>query len=494
MADLGTAYVNIVPKAPGISNNIENVLNGGGAGAEKAGQSLGKKLLGGIAMLGIGSIIAGQIKDAFDAGGDLQQSFGGLETIYGNAAGQAKDFAMQAAAAGISANNYAEQAVSFGAALKAAYGGDTMAAMEAANSAILSMADNAAKMGTPLESIQAAYQGFARGQYQLLDNLKLGYGGTRSEMLRLLDDAQALTGVEYDIDNLGDVYNAISVIQTELGLTGVAAAEAETTFTGSLGALKASWTNVLAALTTGDGIETALSNLSRSFGNFSSNVLSMLRQLATQLPTLILGLVDVVIQQAPAFITGGAEIITQLTLGLVNSLPDLIASLPEIFFGIIDAFASVDWAQLGIGIINGVIKGLTSAASKLWNKIREIVRGALGAAKAEAEIGSPSRLFAREVGRWIPAGIAFGVEEHTAPLDRAMRGLVDGSLTTLDNVTPAAATTSSDADRIISALQSLSVRANVNLEGDARKLFRVIRDTNNVRTRATSYNALAAGV
>lgn len=174
MADLGNAYVNIVPKAQGIEGNIEKVLNGGGGGAEAAGKSLGKRLLSGISALGIGALVVGQIKAAFDAGGDLQQSFGGLDTIYSEASAQAKEFAMQAASAGISANSYAEQAVSFGAALKAAYGGDTQSAMQAANTAILDMADNAAKMGTPLENIQSAYQGFARGQYQLLDNLKLG--------------------------------------------------------------------------------------------------------------------------------------------------------------------------------------------------------------------------------------------------------------------------------------------------------------------------------
>lgn len=171
MPDLGNAYVNIIPKAPGIENNIEQVLNGGAPGAERAGTSLGKRLLGGLSALGIGAAVGSMVKSAFEAGGNLQQSFGGLETIYGEAAAQAKSFAQEAAAAGISANSYAEQAVSFGAALKAAYGGDTTAAMSAANTAILDMADNAAKMGTPLESIQAAYQGFARGQYQLLDNL-----------------------------------------------------------------------------------------------------------------------------------------------------------------------------------------------------------------------------------------------------------------------------------------------------------------------------------
>lgn len=495
MPDLGNAYVNIVPKAPGIESKVENLLNGGAGGAEKAGEGFGKKLLGGIAKLGIGAAVGSQLKAAFDAGGALQQSFGGLETIYGEAADQAKAFAMQAASAGISANDYAEQAVSFGAALKQAYGGDTTAAMEAANTAILDMADNAAKMGTPLESIQTAYQGFAKQNYTMLDNLKLGYGGTKEEMQRLLADAEAFSGVHYDLDNLGDVYDAIHVIQGELGLTGVAAGEAETTLTGSAGAMKASWENVLAALTTGEGLEEALGNFSDSFGNFSTNVITMLANLAPQLPELVMGLASTIIDNAPTFIASGAELIAQLLVGLITSIPTIIASLPQIFDSIKNAFKDVDWAQLGKDIINGIINGLANMASSLWNKMKEIVRGALGAAQDEAQTGSPSRLFANELGRWIPPGVAMGVEENMQPLDNAMRGMVDGSLANASAFRSpvAAGRSSSDADRIIAALQSLELRTDVALQGDARGLFRVVKNTNSVRTKATSYNALAAG-
>ena len=170
-ADLGTAYVNIVPKAPGISDKIEETLSGGMPGAERAGKGYGHKIIGALAGIGIGKAVGDLFKTAFETGGKLQQSFGGLDTIYGDAAEQAKAYAQAAAAAGISANDYAEQAVSFGAALKSAYNGDTTAAMEAANAALMQMADNSAKMGTDLSSVQAAYQGFSRGQYQLLDNL-----------------------------------------------------------------------------------------------------------------------------------------------------------------------------------------------------------------------------------------------------------------------------------------------------------------------------------
>ena len=177
MADLGTAYVNIVPKARDIEGQISKLLGSPSAAAgASAGGSVGSNMLSGMKKIVTAAAVGKIVKDAFSAGGDLQQSFGGLDTIYGDAAAAAKNYAFAAAEAGISANSYAEQAVSFGAALKAAYGGDTTAAMEAANLAIMDMTDNAAKMGTPIESIQQAYQGFARGQYQLLDNLNT-FGG-----------------------------------------------------------------------------------------------------------------------------------------------------------------------------------------------------------------------------------------------------------------------------------------------------------------------------
>lgn len=502
MADLGTAYVNIVPKAPGIKNNVEELLGGSGAGegANKAGSTLGQRLLGGVktgfkvAGAGIAVGVGAIIKDAFEAGGSLQQSFGGLETIYGESANVMKYFAGNAAAAGISMNDYAEQAVSFGAALKAAYGGDTLNAATAANTAILDMADNAAKMGTPLESIQAAYQGFARGQYQLLDNLKLGYGGTAKEMQRLLADAQAITGVEYDIDNLGDVYDAIHVIQGELGLTGVAASEAETTLSGSAGAMKASWENLMGALATGEGMDTAMKKFSSSVGNFASNVLTILGELAPQLPELVMNLANVIIENAPEFIASGAELIAQLAVGLINSIPDLIAKLPEIWDGIKNAFGEVDWDTIGKSIITGIIKGLDSAVTSLWNWVKDMAKRALQAAKDALAIGSPSKAFADEVGRWIPAGVALGIEQNQDPLDRAMQAMADGSLAMArSDLRPARSASGSDSDRIVAALQNMRFEAVVGLEGDARQLFKVVNKTNMVRTKATNYNALAAG-
>ena len=317
-ATLGEAYVNIIPKAPGIESKLSSMFDSASdSTGKKSGQSIGKSLLSALGGIVTAAAVGSILKSAFSAGGDIQQSFGGLDTLYGNAANSMKELSQQAAQYGVSANSYAEQAVSFGAALKQAYGGDTVAAAEAANTAIQDMADNSAKMGTDMTSIQNAYQGFAKQNYTMLDNLKLGYGGTKQEMERLLADAKELTGVEYNIDNLGDVYEAIHVIQGELGLTGTAAEEAATTFTGALGSLKASWTNVLASMTSGElNLGTALGNLETSVGNFSTVALGMFTNLSAQLPTILTSISTMITANAPTLIQSGVTILTNLITGL----------------------------------------------------------------------------------------------------------------------------------------------------------------------------------
>lgn len=495
MPNLGDAYVNIIPKAPGISKNIEGLISEGNVG-ESSGRSIGTRILSGLKGALIGGAVASVLKSAFESGAALQQSFGGLDTIYGEAAEAAKAYAEAAASAGISANTYAEQAVSMGAALKAAFGGDTTAAVEAANMAIMDMADNAAKMGTDMESIQAAYQGFAKGNFTMLDNLKLGYGGTREEMQRLLADAEKISGIHYDIDNLGDIYSAIHVVQEELGLTGVAAEEAATTLSGSFNAMKASWENVMAALVTGEGMDEAMANLSTSVGNFATNVLTAFENIAPQLPDMILNLVDIIIDQAPEFIAAGAELIVKLAVGLVEAIPELAAKVPEIFAGIKDAFTSVDWASLGRSIIDGIKNGISNAASSLFESLKSLASNALQSAKNFLGIGSPSKVFAKEVGQWIPAGVALGIDDNLPPVTasvESMAGLMvkDFHRATMPGnaITPQ---TQLDTDRMIDALRNLKVQSNVTLQGDTRKIFRVVQNRNQIETRQTGYNSLAA--
>ena len=259
---------------------------------------LGANIVSGALISGIQSL-GGAMKSVFatalDEGAKLQQSFGGIDTLYTGAEDTMKRYATAAASAGISANTYAEQAVSFGASLKKALGGDAVKAAESANKAIMAMADNSAKMGTDIGSIQMAYQGFAKGNYTMLDNLKLGYGGTQQEMQRLLKDASKLEkamGKKFDINNFADIVEAIDLVQQELGVAGVAAKEAETTFSGSFSAMKASASNFLADLSLGQDITPSLKTLVSTtstflLGNFVPMVGNIMRQLPQAVETAL---------------------------------------------------------------------------------------------------------------------------------------------------------------------------------------------------------------
>jgi len=255
---------------------------------------LGANIVSGALISGIqslGNAVKGVFSTALDEGAKLQQSFGGIDTLYQGAEDTMKQYATAAASAGISANTYAEQAVSFGASLKKALGGDAVKAAESANKAIMAMADNSAKMGTDIGSIQMAYQGFAKGNYTMLDNLKLGYGGTQQEMQRLLNDASKLEGAmgkKFNINNFADIVEAIDLVQKDLGVAGVAAKEAETTFSGSFAAMKASASNFLANLSLGEDVGPALKTLISSTSTFLlGNFVPMVGNIMRQLPQAI---------------------------------------------------------------------------------------------------------------------------------------------------------------------------------------------------------------
>lgn len=201
--NLGKAYVQIMPSAKGISGMISKELDGEVKSAgQSAGNGLVSKIKNAIVAAGIGKMLGSALME----GGKLQQSLGGIETLFKNNADTVKQYANEAyKTTGLSANAYMENVTGFSASLLQSLGGDTAKAAKVANMAMVDMADNSNKMGTSMEMIQNAYQGFAKQNYTMLDNLKLGYGGTKQEMQRLLADAQKLTGVKYDINNLSDV-------------------------------------------------------------------------------------------------------------------------------------------------------------------------------------------------------------------------------------------------------------------------------------------------
>lgn len=222
-----------------------------GDGVAKVGKTIGKAITAGAAAAGAGVVALG--KQALDCYGNYEQLVGGIETLFKDSAGAVEQYAKDAYKnQQMSANQYMDIATSFSASLLQGLGGDTAEAAKITDMAITDMADNANKMGSSMESIQNAYQGFAKQNYTMLDNLKLGYGGTKEEMERLLADAEKLTGVHYDISNLGDVYSAIHAVQEEMGITGTSAKEAATTIQGSVAMMKAAWQNWLTGLMDND--------------------------------------------------------------------------------------------------------------------------------------------------------------------------------------------------------------------------------------------------
>ena len=372
--EIAQAYVQLIPSARGITGKIQSILNPeASAAGQSAGQSLGSSLVGVmtkvIAAAGIGKAFSAAISE----GAALQQSLGGIETLFKDSADKVKGYANEAyKTAGLSANAYMENVTGFSASLLQSLGGDTNKAAETANMAMIDMSDNANKMGTSMESIQMAYQGFAKQNYTMLDNLKLGYGGTKQEMQRLLADAEKLTGVKYDINNLSDVYSAIHAIQENLDITGTTAKEAASTFSGSFESMKAAAQNVLGKLALGEDIQPALDALLESTKTFLVNNLApMIGNILKQLPKLLLGtlkgvftsmfgegigsaLTGILTTLAGAF--AGFKIFSVIS-GLLSGLTGIIATVKTAVMGF---FAILSANPIGIVItaIGALVAGL----------------------------------------------------------------------------------------------------------------------------------------
>ena len=349
---IGTAYVQVVPSMEGVAPEIKKHFDGAG---ESSGASFGSKLAGtiktAIAAAGIGKAL----KEAITAGADLQQSLGGIETLFKDSADTVIASAQQAyKTAGLSANEYMQSVTGFSASLLQGLGGDTQKAAAIADMALTDMSDNANKMGTSMQSIQDAYQGFAKQNYTMLDNLKLGYGGTKTEMERLLADAQKLTGVKYDINNLSDVYSAVHAIQEEMGITGTTAQEASTTFTGSLAAMKAAAQNVLGNLALGEDIGPSLQALGDTVFTFvTGNLLPMVGNALGGLPEVISAAFGMAIQGLNLAATNAEALVTigiELGTALVNALIEALSALPPAVLQVCDAVGNA---------LSGRIPGLT---------------------------------------------------------------------------------------------------------------------------------------
>lgn len=422
--ELGKAYVQIIPSAKGISGMIQKEMGGEVASAGvSAGESLGSKMMGAvsgvIAAAGIGQAIGASINE----GAALQQSLGGIETLFKDSADKVKGFANEAyKTTGLSANAYMENVTGFSASLLQSLGGDTDKAAETANMAMIDMSDNANKMGTSMESIQLAYQGFAKQNYTMLDNLKLGYGGTKQEMQRLLSDAEKLTGVKYDMNNLSDVYSAIHAIQENLDITGTTAREAATTFTGSFESMKAAAQNVLGKLSLGEDIQPALQALMETTSTFLfGNLIPMIGNILKQIPNLILGGIKGVFSG----IFGE---------GLGSIMGGIVTALGSAFLAF-KAFSAVSGLLSGIPAVLTTIK---TAVTGLFTAMSANPIGIAIAAIAALTAGLVYFFTQTEMGRQIWQGFMdwfSGVWQSVAPvLTEVWNGIVETATTVWNNM------------------------------------------------------------
>ena len=358
----------VVIKIKGDDSPFQKVLGKIGSAvntAVKASAAAVGAASAGVAALGTACI---------NAYADYEQLVGGVETLFKDSADTIQTYADNAyKTAGLSANEYMETVTSFSASLLQSLDGDTEKAAAAADLAITDMADNANKMGTAMESIQYAYQGFAKQNYTMLDNLKLGYGGTKEEMQRLLADAEKLSGVKYDLSSYADIVEAIHVIQTEMGITGTTAKEASTTIQGSVASMKAAWANLMVGMADDtQNFDMLLSNFIESIGTVADNLLprigvviegmgklvaGLAPEIASALPTLtnelLPNLVELGVQSISALVQGIQENGDSLAAGALSIVGTLAEGIAELLPMVADTAAS-----LAVSLADGLTESL----------------------------------------------------------------------------------------------------------------------------------------
>ena len=394
---IAKAYVQVIPSAQGIKGKLSGMLGGeASAAGDSAGGSFASSLLskakGLIATAGLGKMLG----ESLSAGGALQQSLGGVETLFKDSAATVIANAEKAyKTAGMSANQYMETVTGFSASLLQSLGGDTVAAAAYADRALVDMADNVNKFGSSAETVQNAYMGFAKQNYTMLDNLKLGYGGTKEEMQRLIKDAASLTDVQKEMGitvdansmSFGNIVNAISVMQKQMGIAGATSAEAATTFSGSMASMKAAFSDLLANLSTGRDIGPSLSALGETVKTFLvDNLLPMVGNILQQLPQVISSTVsmagsifteaaplllsslsDCIVSCFPMLLSTGQQLLGTVVSGITSALPSLVeagASTAETYMG--QLFAALpEVLSVGGEMLNTLVSGIASALPSL---------------------------------------------------------------------------------------------------------------------------------
>lgn len=464
----------------------------------KKTSGLGEKLKSGLATAGkaaVAGVAAGATAigalgtKAVEAYADYEQLVGGVETLFKDSQDQVMDYANNAyKTAGLSANEYMETVTSFSASLLQSLDGDTSAAADKANLAITDMSDNANKMGTDMTSIQNAYQGFAKANYTMLDNLKLGYGGTQAEMERLLADAEKISGIKYDISSYADIVDAIHVVQTEMGITGTTAEEAASTIQGSFGMMKSAWQNLVT------GMADPEQDLGVLVGNFTDSVVvagnnlipriqellpriveattsligtvseqlpailqtvlpslvegatslvtglmaalpSVLSVLADVAPTVINTLVPALIELLPQIVQTGVDVIVSLAQGIADALPQLIPSATNAIIEIVDTLTNPDnlgnLIDAALEIILALVDGLVDAAPQLIGAIPDIIANLITAIIANLPKIIETGV---EITLALVDGLIKAIPELIAAIPNLIIGIVQGIIDNLPTI------------------------------------------------------------
>lgn len=437
-------------------DDVGSAMDGAGQKTLSLGDILKANLLSDAIMAGIKAVASGiksLISGAVESYGEYEQLVGGVETLFGSSADTVIKNAENAyKTAGLSANSYMETVTSFSASLLKSMGNDTEAAAKKADQALTDMSDNANKMGTDMQSIQNAYQGFAKQNYTMLDNLKLGYGGTKEEMERLIADANALNAAQgnytnYSIESYADIVDAIHTVQTEMGITGTTALEASTTIEGSIGAMKAAYQNFVTGL--GDqnaDIGALTEQLIESAGTVAENVLPVIENVAKNIaetmkkqgPEMITKFVAYATEKLPEVLKLGIQLIVSLVKGLAQNLPQLVQGTLTMVDTIVKAFVDSlpDIIEVGKDIVRGVWEGITALGSWLYDKVSGFFSGIVDGVKGMLGIHSPSRVFAG-IGKNMALGLGEGFDKQMQGVSASIQSAIPTP--TVDTVYNAAA-------------------------------------------------------
>ena len=461
------------------------------AGKLKGGLATAAKV-GGAAIVAAGAAAVAITKQAVENYGEYEQLVGGVETLFKSSADTVMQYAANAyQTAGMSANEYMTTVTAFSASLLQSMGGDTDAAAEKANLAITDMSDNANKMGSSMESIQNAYSGFAKQNYTMLDNLKLGYGGTKEEMQRLLDDANALNAAQgnytdYTIDSYADIVDAIHTVQTEMGITGTTQLEASTTIQGSIASMKAAYDNFI----TGLGDENAdmaelITNLLGSTVTVAENLLPVVERILENIgivvqekgPEMIEKFVGYAVEKLPQVTELGMKMVMAIVSGLADNLPQIVRSVLDMMATIVKTFVSSlpDIVNVGKQIVKGLWEGIKAMGSWIKEKVGNFFSGIVSGVKSKLGIHSPSRVFAG-IGENMALGLGEGWDNE---YDSIKRGITGG----LDFGTAQIGAEQSFGGQMRSALSSL-----VGMGGDINIVVQSVLDGKVIGETAYKYN------